>query len=95
MVQRNPDLEVPSLEWICVQFWPRNPFRAAASQNTGRLPIKFMVQSRQLHAEHADTHYCAALFKYLRQFSIMFRDHTTLLSLDDKHNINPISPLQL
>lgn len=35
VVQRNPSLEVPSLEWIRVQFWPRNPFSLTASQNTG------------------------------------------------------------
>lgn len=51
-----------------------------------------MVQSRQLHADHPDAHYCAVIFKYLRQFSIIFCDYTSLLSLDDKHNIKVGEP---
>ena len=51
---------------------------------TRQLGIKFMVQSRQLSFEHADSHYAAAIFKYLREFSILHREHT---SLDDKHVI--------
>ena len=51
-----------------------------------------MVQSRQLHAERVDAHYCAAIFKYLKQFSILFRDHTTMVCLDDKHNIKVGEP---
>ena len=87
VVKRSPSLDVPSLEWIRAQFWPRNPFHSSSSSHTGRLEIKFMVQSRQLHADHPDSHYRAAILKYMKQFAIMFRDYTTMVSLDDKHNI--------
>ncbi len=63
IVARNSEIDVPSLEWIRAQFWPRNPFRRSCSSMTGRLAIKFMIQSRQLHADHIDSHYCAAIFK--------------------------------
>lgn len=89
---RRPDLEAPSLEWIRAQFWPRNPFRRTAAQYTGRLQIKYMVQSRQLHADHVDGHYAAAIFKYVKQFAIMFRGHVTMAFLDDKHNIKVGEP---
>ena len=36
------------------------------------------------NAEHPDAHYCAAIFKYMKQFAIMFRDYTTMVSVDDK-----------
>ena len=87
VVAKNSNIDVPSLEWIRAQFWPRNPFRRSSFSNTGRLAIKFMIQSRQLHADHVDSHYCAAIFKYLKHFAIMFRDHSTVVCLDDKHNI--------
>ena len=87
VLQKNPGLEAPSFEWIRAQFWPKNPFRKSAANHTGKLRIKFMVQSRQLHADHPDSHYCAAIFKYLKEFAIIFREHTTLVCLDDKHNI--------
>ena len=92
VIQRNPSLEAPSVEWIRTQFWPRNPFHASALKHTGRLQIKFMVQSCQLHADHPDAHYCAAILKYMKQFAIMFRDHTTMVSLDNKHNIKVGEP---
>ena len=76
VLQKNPGLEAPSLEWIRAQFWPKNPFRKSAANHTGKLQIKFMVQSRQLHADHPDSHYCAAIFKYLKKFAITFREHT-------------------
>ncbi len=87
IVAKNSEIDVPSLEWIRAQFWPRNPFRRSCSSMTGRLAIKFMIQSRQLHADHIDSHYCAAIFKYLKHFAIMFRDHSAMVCLDDKHNI--------
>ena len=51
-----------------------------------------MVQLRQLYADHPDSHYCAAIFKYLKEFVITFREHTTLVCLDDKHNIKVGEP---
>lgn len=92
VLAKNPNLEVPSLKWIRVQFWPKNPFRKTATQHTGRLQIKYMVQSRQLHADHIDSHYAAAIFKYMKQFAIMFHKHVTMVSLDDKHNIKVGEP---
>ena len=92
VLEKNPDLEVPSLEWIRVQFWPRNPFQKAAAQHTGRLQLKHMVQSRQLHSDHMDCHYAAAIFKYLKKFAIAFRDYATMVCLDDKHNIKVGEP---
>ena len=55
--------------------------------NIGRLNIKFMVQKRQWRKDHPDAHYGSALFRYLREFSVMFRDYTVLACLDDKHRI--------
>ena len=36
------------------------------------------------NADHPDAHYCPAIFKYMKQFAIMFRDYTTMVSVDDK-----------
>lgn len=92
VLQKNPDLEALSLKWIRLQFSPKNLFHKTAANHTGRLPIKFMVQSRQLHADHPDNHYCAAIFKYLKELAITFYEHTTLVCLDDKHNIKVGEP---
>ena len=77
IVSKYPDINAPSVEWIRCQFWPRNPFRQSASHYSAQFAIKFMVQSRQVNADHVDSHYCAAIFKYLRELAIMFRSHTS------------------
>ena len=81
------DVLVPSESYLRLQFWPKNPTFMSALHYTGRLAIKFMVQSRQIRHEHVDSHYAAAVYKYLRQFCIKFSDNCTLSFLDDKHNV--------
>lgn len=48
--QKNPgvECEVPSLEWLQLQFWPLNPYSSSALRYTGKLKLKFGVQVRQL-----------------------------------------------
>ena len=92
IVSKYPNITAPSIEWIRCQFWPRNPFRKSASHHSGQFDIKFMVQSRQVNADHIDSHYCAAIFKYLRELAIKFRMHTSFVSQDDKHFVKVGEP---
>lgn len=46
-----------------------------------------MVQKRQFRHDHIDAHYCAALFRYMREFALRFCDCSKFVSLDDKHRI--------
>lgn len=55
-LQKNPDLEAPTPEWICAQIWPKKTFSKTACNHTGRLQTKFMIQSHQLRADHPDSH---------------------------------------
>jgi hypothetical protein len=80
-----PETPIPSAQWLRLQFWPKNPTRITSLQFTGRLPLKFMVQTRQLRAHHIDTHYASALFRYEKEFAVKFREITNLVFLDDKH----------
>ncbi|RIB19202.1 hypothetical protein C2G38_2182522 [Gigaspora rosea] len=43
------------------------------------------LQVRQLRGEHIDLHYASALFRYLKEMAIMFRDEAWLVFMDDKH----------
>lgn len=38
---------IPSVEWLRLQFMPKVPALASASQYTGRFPLKHRIQSRQ------------------------------------------------
>lgn len=88
MVSRLPQgSAIPSVEWLRLQFMPKNPALASASQYTGRYSLKHRIQSRQFNAFHIDAHYAAALQKYLKEFAVLHRDLCVLLSVDDKNHI--------
>ncbi|PKY60554.1 hypothetical protein RhiirA4_484384 [Rhizophagus irregularis] len=80
-----PEIPIPSAQWLRLQFWPKNPTRLSSLQFTGLLPLKFMVQTRQLRAFHPDVHYASALFRYEKEFAVKFKKITNLIFLDDKH----------
>lgn len=42
-----------------------------------------MVQAHQFRKEHEDSHY--SLFRYEREFSVLMREHSNFISIDDKH----------
>jgi len=86
-VPLNPEIFIPSNEYIRLQFWPGNAITNTASKYTGRFEIKYKVQSRQLSKFHIDAHYCAALFRYLRLFAIKYHNYCSLICADDKHKV--------
>ena len=84
--RRCPDgTQIPSEAWVRLQFWPKNKHHKSSCHYTGKLDVKFMVQSRQLRKSHDDAHYCAALFRYEREQAILLRDNSMFACLDDKH----------
>ena len=80
-----PSVARPSVKWLYLQFWPKDPARRSAIHHTGRLDIKFMIQSRQFRATHPRmlTMLQPCMFLYLRQYAIRFRDHCSLVYQDD------------
>lgn len=79
--------KIPSIPWIRLQFWPKTPHSRARIHYTGKLDVRFMVQARQFHKSHIDAHYAAAIFRYEREMSILFRGKCVFTCLDDKHHI--------
>ena len=77
---------IPSEVWLRYQFWLKDPSKKSASQYTGRLKVKHMVQARQFRKFHTDTHYASALYRYLRCFAVKYRSYSIFASLDDKHH---------
>ena len=85
-----PDTPIPSLQWLRYQFWPRNACQSHT--HTGKLKIKYMVQSRQLRLDHPDVHYASAVYKYQKEFACKFKNVTEFVSCDDKHTIKVGEP---
>ena len=55
----------PSESWIWLQFWPKTQHTRSRIHYTGKLDVRFMIQARQFRKTHPDSHYAAALFKYM------------------------------
>ena len=87
-----PEEPVPSEEWVRLQFCPKNPHAKVASQYRCQFDVKMMVQKRQFRRDYIDSHYSAAVFRYMREFAIRFRHSSVFASLDDKHRIKVGEP---
>ena len=79
--------DIPTYSWFRLQFWPKNKYQRAALHHTGRFKVKAMVQQRQLRKTHVDAHYASAVYRYLKEFAVLHRNHCLLLSLDDKAKV--------
>ena len=75
---------LPSVEWIRLQFAPRNPYSSNSLRHTGRFDVKFAVQIRQLRKSHPDSKYVMVLLKYAKEYAVRFSQHLMLASVDDK-----------
>ena len=85
--KRLPDgTPIPSIQWLRIQFWPQRSTAATSKYFTGKIKLKFMIQSRQFRCFHVDAHYASALFRYQKEFSIRFREFTSFFCMDDKHS---------
>ena len=73
---------------VLFAFTSKNAVLNTAKLYKGRFTLKFKVQSRQLRASHIDAQYCAAQFRYMREYTVKLRDITIFLCLDDKAKID-------
>ena len=79
---------VPSTALVRLQFTPRNPYIHSAMNFTSRLPVQYKIQRRQLRINHPDSHYCAALFRYMKQLGISLKESCVFFCCDDKAKIS-------
>ena len=85
--KRCPDAPIPSVQWLRLQFWPKRVNVKTSSRYYGRIKVKYMVQSRQLRQSHEDIHYASAIFRYLKEFCVKYKNNTSLVCMDDKHTM--------
>lgn len=76
------DTPIPSQQWVRLQFYPRNPRTKTAELYRKRLPVKMMIQKRQFRKTHIDEHYCAAIFRYIQEYALLFKRQGLLIHLD-------------
>lgn len=76
---------IPSANWVNLNFSPKNPRAKSSKHYSGLLEAKRMVQKQLVRKSHPDEHYCAALFRYQREFALKYRELTHFICVDDKH----------
>ena len=69
---------VPSISTVAYAFSPPNMHAKTSQYYTGKIALKHTVQRRQLRAFHIDAHWCNALYKYLREMAIKYREHSKI-----------------
>ena len=91
--QRCPEgCAIPSVKWVNLNFCPRNPRAKSSCHYSGLLEAKRMVQKRLFRKSHPDEHYCAALFRYQREFAVKYQQLTNFICIDDKHRLKVGEP---
>lgn len=75
----SPSTPIASVEWVRLQFWPKTLGVRTAVHYTGRFPMKFMIQQRQLRKNHPDSRYAAAIFRYMREYAVKVRDYCSFV----------------
>lgn len=88
----SPDSKIPSIEWLRLQFTPKNKHAKVALHHTGRLKVRFMIQKRQWRHSHPDSHYAACIFRYMREYAVRVRENCLFICLDDKHKVSVGEP---
>ena len=86
------DTPIPFESWVRLNFCPKNPQAKVSCRYTSRLASKHMVQKQQFRASHPDSHFCAAVFRYMRDYAVKYRDYSIFLSIDDKHRVKVGEP---
>eukprot|EP00732_Lithocolla_globosa_P001401 Lithocolla_globosa_v1_NODE_689_length_3433_cov_2.908526.p2 type:complete len:337 gc:universal NODE_689_length_3433_cov_2.908526:2139-1129(-) len=80
------NMRVPTVRWVKFQFSPKSWFIEPALSYTGRFPVVYKIQHRQLRRSHEDSYFYSSRIKYQRTQVIKF--NKKLLSwyacLDDK-----------
>ena len=83
---------IPSKSWVQLNFCPRNPCTHSSKRYTSKLKAKHIVQKHQFRKSHPDSHYCAASFRYMRDYAVKYRNLFLFVCIDDKHTIKVGEP---
>lgn len=83
---------VPSRSWTELQFCPSNPFAKSAARYSCFLGVCHKLQTRQLSKITIDSHYASAIYRLLKEWMILYKEHVVHVCLDDKSTIPVCDP---
>lgn len=81
-------IEVPSLAWFLLQFWPTSRTTSKMLNYTGRFKVRRMVQARLLRKQNIDSHYASAIYKFIKTRAINNSSNVAFFSADAKCKVS-------
>lgn len=66
--KNSEEVNIPSREWVRLQFSPCNPYALNSIRYTGRFEVKYAVQRWQIHNSHPDSKYVIVMLKYAKEY---------------------------
>lgn len=79
---------IPCISTVLFSLVPKYSYCKSSKWYTSKVPLQFKIQTCQLQSSHVDEHYCCAIFKYMRQYAMEFKDLVTFLCVDDKSKVD-------
>ena len=79
--------KIPSIPWIRLRFWPKTRSTLARMNALYWKARWYASWCRPEISKVSCIHYAAAIFRYEREMSLLFRGKCVFVCLDDKHRI--------
>lgn len=79
---------ISSKSTVIHSFTPPNMHKLTTQYYTGRINLKHAIQRKQLSAFRTNSHWCSALYRYLRQLAVQNQDNCVFISCDDKAKVD-------
>ena len=89
---KTPPVDVPSLSWFRLQFWPSSKSQSSIVHHTGRFKVKRMVQARLMRKDNVDAHYTNAIYSFLKERAVKYSNSTAMISADAKCEVSVGEP---
>ena len=88
---------IPLSSWFLLQFWPCSRTVSNIMHYTGKFKIRRMVQTRLFRKHNSDSHYCNAIYNFMKEpWPTEIRPHYLALMQSVKfQQENPIFLLHL
>ena len=78
------NISIPWYSWFLLQFWPCSRTVSNIMHNTGKFKVRRMVQARLFRKHNPDSHYRNAIYNFMKETAMAYRDTSTLFSVDAK-----------
>ena len=82
------NISIPSYSWFLLQFWFCSRTVSNIMHCTGKFKVRQMVQARLFRKHNPESHYCNAIYNFMKERAMTHRDTSTLFNVDTKCKVS-------